>query len=205
MLNYQTLIKELNQTSLVIVSKKRSITEIQYYYNQGHRHFGENKAQELLTKVDHFPDIQWHFIGHLQTNKVKAIIPYVYSIDSIDSLHLLAKVDEQSKRCNKITNCLIQLNLAQEATKHGLLSHQIEDFMKAIPNYKHVKVNGFMCIGPHCDDPKAIVNIFKQAQAIFQKYADQYQLTTLSMGMSNDYKLALLHGTTEVRLGSILF
>ena len=205
MINYENLKQELDNTNLVIVSKKRSIQQIMHYYDLGQRHFGENRAQELLTKI-HLPnDIKWHFIGHLQTNKVKYIIPYIYSIDSIDSLELLKTIDKQSLKNNKITNGLIQLNLANEDTKSGLKENEIDDFMQKTPNYKNVKINGFMCIGPHLDDENKIDQVFNEAYEIFKKYAKEFNLTTLSMGMSNDYKIALKNHSTEVRLGSILF
>ena len=205
MINYKILKQELNNTNLVIVSKKRNEQQIMHYYDLGQRHFGENRAQELLSKI-HLPnDIKWHFIGHLQTNKVKYIIPYVFSIDSIDSLELLKIIDKQSLKNHKITTGLIQLNLANEDTKFGLKENEIADFMKEISNYKNVKINGFMCIGPHCDDNNEIDKIFNKAYEIFKKYENEFNLTTLSMGMSNDYKIALKNHSTEVRLGSILF
>lgn len=205
MINYNKLLAELNGARLVIVSKTRTDQQIMQYYNLGHRHFGENRAQELLTKI-HLPqDICWHFIGHLQTNKVKHILPYVYSIDSVDSLELLSTIDAQSSKIQKITNCLVQLNLAEEITKSGLKKDQIPFFMENAKKFSHIKINGFMCIGPHCDDPYAINDIFAQAYEIYLQYAQAYDLTILSMGMSHDYPIALKNHATEVRLGSLLF
>lgn len=204
-MNYNELKKELKDTKLVIVTKKRSIEQIQYYYDLGHRHFGENKAQELLTKVNMPNDIKWHFIGHLQTNKVKSILPYVYSIDSVDSLHLLKEIDKQAKILNKSINVLIQLNIANEDTKHGLLVDEIQDFMQQATIYDNVKIKGFMCMGPHVSDEIKILEVFKKAYNIYLQYKDTYQLDTLSMGMSDDYKLALKAHSTQVRLGSMMF
>ena len=204
-MNYNELKKELNDTMLVIVSKKRTIEQIKYYYDLGHRHFGENKAQELLTKVNIANDIKWHFIGHLQTNKVKMILPYIYSIDSVDSIHLLKEIDKQAKILNKNINILIQLNIAKEDTKHGLLEEEIADFMKQTKDYPNVCVKGFMCMGPHVEDEEKILEVFNKAHQIFLDYQQEYHLDTLSMGMSDDYKLALKASSTHVRLGSIMF
>lgn len=204
-MNYNELKKELKDTNLVIVTKKRSIEQIQYYYDLGHRHFGENKAQELLTKVNMSSDIKWHFIGHLQTNKVKSILPYVYSIDSVDSLHLLKEIDKQAKILNKSINVLIQLNIANEDTKHGLLVDEIQAFMQQTTIYDNVKIKGFMCMGPHVSDEIKILEVFNEAYKIYLQYKDTYQLDTLSMGMSDDYKLALKAHSNQVRLGSMMF
>ena len=203
--NYQLINSQLNTTKLLIVSKKRSLAEIAAYYQLGHRDFGENKAQELLQKVDYQQDIRWHFIGHLQTNKVKQIIPYVYLIHSVDSLKLLKVINKEAQKINKIQNVLIELSLTNDANKTGISADKVDDLLQASTNLNNVKVIGFMAMGPLTIDKNAINNTFATAYQIYQKYQEAYQLTELSMGMSDDYKIALQNHATIIRIGSKLF
>lgn len=203
--NYIKVKEETKDVNLVVVTKKRSKEEILEYYNIGERHFGENKAQELHTKLDLPSDIQWHFIGHLQTNKVKDVVPYVTYIDSVDSLKLLKEISKQAIKHNKTMKVLIQLNIAHEETKSGLYEDEIEAFLQEAITYPNVQIRGFMAMGPHVDDTEEIKKVFKQVRQLFDTYKVTYHLTDLSMGMSQDYNLAIECGSTEVRIGKLLF
>lgn len=206
-MNIYTSIKEnLKDAQLCIVTKKRSKEQIMYYYNLGERIFGENKAQELLTKIDLPSDIQWHFIGHLQTNKVKDVVPHVQLIHSVDRLNLVKEIEKECTKLNKTQKILIQFNIAEEDTKSGLAINEAFEFFENLKNYPHIEVKGIMCMGPHVEDPERIEEVFEQAHILFNQLKEKYpSIDTLSMGMSGDYLLALKHGSTMIRVGSALF
>lgn len=208
MIKFEELMKELGTTKLVVVSKKRSKEQIMHYYNLGQRMFGENRAEELLTKVDLPKDIEWHFIGHLQRNKVRKIISYLSCIESVESLDLVKILDQEAKRINRVIPILIQFNFAKESTKKGLNHEDAIPFITECLNYENIKVRGIMCMGPHTDNTQQIEAVFEEAQRCFlelQNHFGKELICECSMGMSDDYPLALHHGSTMVRIGSKLF
>ncbi len=209
---YQSIIEELksSNTTLVAVSKTKPISDIEALYNLGQRDFGENYVQEFIDKVPQLPqDIKWHFIGHLQTNKVKYIVPHVHLIHGVDSLKLLKEIDKQAGKNDLIINCLLQVYIAQEESKFGLDEAEIEAIINELPNLNHVKVVGLMGMASFSDDENKVASEFKYLQSIYTKYSKletpNCHLSTLSMGMSGDYKLAIASGSNMVRIGSLLF
>ncbi|MCF0115499.1 MAG: YggS family pyridoxal phosphate-dependent enzyme, partial [Erysipelotrichaceae bacterium] len=189
---YLSIKEKLNGAKLCIVTKKRSKEQIMFYYDQGERIFGENKAQELLTKIDLPSDIQWHFIGHLQTNKVKDVVAHVELIHSVDRLNLVKEIEKEAAKLNKVQKILIQFNIAEEETKSGIAINEAESFFEEVSNYPHLEVKGIMCMGPHVEDEKRIEEVFEQAHNLFNSLKEKYPtIDTLSMGMSGDYLLAL--------------
>jgi pyridoxal phosphate enzyme (YggS family) len=209
---YQSVIEELksSNTTLVAVSKTKPVSDIEALYKLGQRDFGENYVQEFIEKVPQLPqDIKWHFIGHLQTNKVKYIVPHVHLIHGVDSLKLLKEIDKQAGKNNLIINCLLQVYIAQEESKFGLDEAEIEAIINELPNLNHVKIAGLMGMASFSDDENKVAAEFKYLHSIYTKYAEleapNFKLQTLSMGMSGDYKLAIAAGSNMVRIGSLLF
>lgn len=209
---YQSIIEELKQsnTTLVAVSKTKPASDIEALYNLGQRDFGENYVQEFIDKVPQLPkDIRWHFIGHLQTNKVKYIVPYVHLIHGVDSLKLLKEIDKQAGKNNLTINCLLQVYIAQEESKFGLNEEEIAAIVNELPNLNHVKIVGLMGMASFSDDENKVASEFNYLQSIYTKYSKletpNFKLQTLSMGMSGDYKLAIASGSNMVRIGSLLF
>jgi PLP dependent protein len=211
---YREIKSELDaqQVILVAVSKTKPLSDIQQLYDLGHRDFGENYVQELVEKEAQLPkDIRWHFIGHLQSNKVKYIAPFVHLIHGIDSLKLLKEVNKQAGKTNRIINCLLQVHIAQEETKFGLDENDLTA-IAAAPNLlsemKHIKLQGLMGMASFSDNEQKIREEFKNLKSLFDKYqllTPGSRLLTLSMGMSSDYKIAIEEGSTMVRIGSLLF
>lgn len=200
------ILEELKNINLVIVSKNQPKEAILQYYNRGYRDFGENKAQELLTKTDLPDDINWHFIGHLQTNKVKQIIPHVKMIQSVDSLNLAIEINKQASKINKIIDVLIEFNLSKEKSKYGLSKEEAFLFINRCSMLKNISIRGIMVMGPNSEDINQIKAVFKEAKQLFDKLKEKYpSMDTLSMGMSADYKIAIEEGSTMVRIGSLLF
>ena len=204
---YQKLNEELrlSNISLVAVSKTKPAADILELYNLGHRDFGENYVQELVEKAQQLPkDIRWHFIGHLQTNKVKSIIPFVYLIHGVDSFKLLKEINKQAEKSNRVVDCLLQVHIAQEETKFGLNEEEL--FNLEFTQLTNVKVKGLMGMASLTDDVNKLRIEFKYLQTIFEKLRDQYpQLEILSMGMSGDYRIAIEEKSNMVRIGSLLF
>lgn len=197
---------------LVAVSKTKPNSLLQEAYNAGERHFGENKALEMRDKAEDLPeDIQWHFIGHLQRNKVKYIIPSVHLIHSIDSLRLLKEVNKEAKKNNRVINCLLQFHIAKESSKFGFdLDEVIELFNNnALQDLKHVKIVGVMGMATFSDDKVLVRNEFKSLKSIFDSLKKGYfkseYFKEISMGMSGDYQIAIEEGATIVRVGSSIF
>ncbi len=198
---------------LVAVSKTKPAAAIQEAYDGGHRCFGENKVQELVEKQDILPkDIEWHFIGHLQTNKVKYMASFVDTIHAVDSLKLLKEINKQAKKHERIIRCLLQFHIAAESSKFGmdraeaeaLLSHP--DFC----NLDHVDIVGVMGMATFTHDTTQVRQEFKNLQAIFQDlktqfFANKSSFKEISMGMSGDYEIAVEEGSTMVRIGSTIF
>ena len=209
---YQGIIVELQpqHVTLVAVSKTKPVSDIETLYSLGHRDFGENYVQEFIEKVPQLPkDINWHFIGHLQSNKVKYIAPFVYLVHGVDSFKLLQEINKQALKNSRIINCLLQVHIADEATKFGFDEHELDGAMHQLQGLDNVNIVGLMGMASFSDDVAKVANEFKKLKALFDKYAKQRtgnsQLATLSMGMSGDYKLAIAQGSNMVRIGSLLF
>ncbi len=207
--NHQNLQKNIPApVTLVAVSKTKPVADLEQVYEAGCRHFGENKPQEMLLKYETLPkDINWHMIGHLQSNKAKTIVPFVYLIHSVDSLKLLQVIDNEAKKNNKIQNCLLQIFIAKEETKFGLSENELEEILQIIDNQtlKNISIMGFMGMASFTDDQTQIKQEFQTLKALFDKYQQKYALKVLSMGMSGDYALAIQEGSTMVRVGSAIF
>ena len=210
--SYHNIIEELskNNVTLVTVSKTKPIEDIEVLYQLGQRDFGENYVQELVDKQNLLPsNIHWHFIGHLQSNKVKYIAPFVYIIQGVDSYKLLKEINKQGEKFGRIINCLLQVHIAQEETKFGMDENDLAEVTTAIPELKHVSIRGLMGMASFSEDVKKVREEFTYLKRLFKKFSpktiQEGQWTTLSMGMSGDYKIALEEGSTMVRIGSLLF
>jgi pyridoxal phosphate enzyme (YggS family) len=212
--NYSKISAELESRNitLVAVSKTKPASDILDLYNLGHRDFGENYVQELQEKQEELPkDIKWHFIGHLQSNKIKYIAPFVYLIHGIDSFKLLKEVDKQAKKIDRNINVLLQVHIAQEETKFGLDETELDEIVNSpeLPGLKNVNIQGLMGMASFTEDKEKVRNEFRYLKSLFDKYAQlqttNYKVQTLSMGMSADYPIAIEEGTTLVRIGSLIF
>ncbi len=198
---------------LVAVSKTKPIEDILIAYNAGHRLFGENKAQELSSKYPQLPDdIQWHFIGHLQTNKVKYIIPFVSLIHSIDRIKLLREVNKQAAKVNRVVDCLLQFHIATEETKFGLNMEEAVELLSSEEYIKmeNIRICGIMGMATNTKDVSVVRNEFRYLREIKEDLKERYfqgskHFTEISMGMSGDYKIAIEEGSTIVRIGSAIF
>jgi pyridoxal phosphate enzyme (YggS family) len=198
---------------LVAVSKTKPNKDILSLYDEGHRIFGENKVQELVTKAEELPkDIEWHMVGHLQRNKVKYIAPFVSLIHAVDSIKLLRAIEKEGEKNNRIIECLLQAHIAEEETKFGFSEKEILETIQEeeVRNFKHVKIKGLMAMATFTDNLEKVRKEFKKLKAIFEKIKTMpgYEgpdFNELSMGMSNDYKIAIEEGATLIRIGSIIF
>lgn len=200
---------------LLAVSKTKTIDDIQFLYNLGQRDFGENYVQELVEKQAALPkDIRWHFIGHLQTNKIKYIMPFVYTIQSVESLKLLLEIDKQAAKNQRTVRCLLQIFIAREETKFGMNEEELNSLIRMVKEnrqegkFKHSLIAGCMGMATLTEDKTQIRTEFKQLRAVFEKLKmnfDSDPVDTLSMGMSNDYSIAIEMGSNMVRIGSLLF
>ena len=199
------------KVQLIAVSKTKPNEDLQALYNLGQRGFGENYVQELLDKEASLPkDIQWHFIGHLQSNKVKYIAPFVYLIHGVDSEKLLQEINKQGAKNNRIIDCLLQVHIATEETKFGFDGPALHEFLRSgrVANYSHIRIRGLMGMASFSDDQTLLSNEFSLLKSYFDKAKQAFpegQFDTLSMGMSSDYMLAISHGSNMVRIGSLLF
>lgn len=211
---YQQILEDLSpsQTQLVAVSKTKPVEAILDLYAQGQRIFGENYVQELVEKQALLPqDIEWHFIGHLQTNKVKYIAPFVSCIHSVDSFKLLQEIDKQALKYNKVIRCLLQFHIADETTKFGFDTEGVADMpLEEMLNLKNVSIGGVMGMATFTDDKQQVRQEFKSLKRVFDvlkdsAFKDKPYFNDISMGMSDDYKMAIEEGSTMVRIGSLLF
>ena len=211
---YQGIVKELSatNTTLVAVSKTKPVEDIKALYDLGQRDFGENYVQELAEKAAQLPkDIRWHFIGHLQTNKVKYIAPFVHLIQVVDSMKLLQEINKQALKNNRVIDCLLQVHIAKEETKFGLDEKELNDLLNLLanPELKNSKVTGLMGMASFTVDMSLVRQEFHYLKTLFDKHAPLTihgsRLTTLSMGMSSDYKVAVEEGSNVVRIGSLIF
>jgi len=191
--------------SLVVVSKTRSNEEILELYKNGQLIFGENKVQELIRKYEELPkDIQWHMIGHLQTNKVRHIAKFISLIHSVDSIKLLYEINKRAFKENRTINCLIQVKIASEKEKFGFEINEIDNVIKISEKLKNTNIIGFMGMATFTSDNELINKEFNNLNKIY-KQKKSIKLNTLSMGMSNDYNIAIKNGSTMIRLGSSIF
>ena len=198
---------------LIAVSKFHPAETIREAYDAGHRCFGESRVQELQQKYDQLPhDIEWHFIGHLQTNKVKYIIPYVSMIHSVDSPRILDEIERQAARVNRVVDCLLEVHVAQEDTKFGFTPQECVAFLESAvaQSYPHVRFRGIMGMASNTDNQEQVRAEFAQLKQLFDDVRSgvmqgQAHFDTLSMGMSLDYLLAIEQGSTMVRIGTTIF
>ena len=212
--NYKKIIKELNASGvqLISVSKIRTAEEILQAYTEGLRDFGENYVQELVAKAEVLPkDIRWHFIGHLQSNKVKQVAPFISLIHGVDSFKLLKEINKEAKKNNRTISCLLQIHLSAEESKFGLNAGELKDMIEhpELEDLKNIKIAGLMGMASLTHDAEIIKTEFRSLKMLFEEYQSKssgnLELTILSMGMSGDYQLAIEEGTTMVRIGSLLF
>ena len=207
---YKSIVAELGDTvTLVAVSKTKPVEDILELYELGHRDFGENYVQELVSKERQLPkDIRWHFIGHLQSNKVKLIAPFIYLIHGVDSLKLLEEINKQGERNNRVIHCLAQVHIAEEETKFGLDEKELNELLGNLKtqSFNHVKILGLMGMASLTDNMDKVRTEFRRLKTLYDKYQIsnlKYQI--LSMGMSSDYKVAIQEGSNMVRIGSLIF
>lgn len=199
-----------NDVKLIAVSKTKPVSMLQEVYNEGIRYFGENKVQELTDKTEQLPeDIKWHMIGHLQRNKVKYIVDKVAMIHSVDSLRLAETIEQEAAKKNVVVNILLEVNVAEEETKFGLKVDEVIPLLEQISGFSHIKICGLMTIAPYVDDPEKNRDIFARLRQlsvdINQKNIDNVSVRELSMGMTNDYEVAIEEGATMVRVGTGIF
>lgn len=197
--------------TLIAVSKTKTTSAIMEAYNFGQRDFGENKVQELSEKYALLPkDIRWHFIGHLQSNKVKYISPFIYLIHSVDSIKLLNEINKRAESEGRVINCLLQLSIADEESKFGFNDSELWDLFEKgrFKDFKHINYRGLMGMATNTDDMKKVGSEFSHLNTFFQKIKSLDilpEFNILSMGMTNDYQTAVHHGSNMVRIGSLIF
>jgi pyridoxal phosphate enzyme (YggS family) len=201
---------ELDQVNVVLiaVSKTKPNEDIEALYALGQRDFGENYVQELVDKQASLAkDIQWHFIGHLQSNKVKYIAPFVHLIHGVDSLKLLTEINKQAQKTGRVIACLLQLHISTEETKFGMDMNELEEALNASVHLPFVSIKGLMGMASFSDNQDQVRNEFKALHQYFQNMQSKFgaPFTILSMGMSGDYQMAIEEGSTMVRIGSLLF
>ena len=189
--------------TLVAVSKTKPVNDLLDAYHAGQRDFGENKIQEMASKWEQLlKDIHWHMIGHVQTNKVKYMAPFVHTIHAIDSLKLLKEIQKQAHKNDRVIECLIQIRIAEEETKFGLLESELDELLEVAKNFSNVTIKGLMGMATFTTNNDQIRNEFKQLAACFKRHSD---FETLSMGMSGDFPIAIEEGATMIRVGSKIF
>ena len=201
---YQELGKDI---SLVAVSKTKTIEDIMSAYNSGQRLFGENRVQELTDKYSNLPkDIKWNMIGNLQSNKVKYIASFVDLIHSLDSLKLAREINKQAEKNNRVIDCLVQIKISKEETKHGVSFENFDEFYKNVKSLKFINIAGLMGMASFTDDKNLIKDEFKSISSLYKKLklVDK-NFKYLSIGMSNDYNLAINEGGNMIRIGSKIF
>ncbi|MDQ2752166.1 MAG: YggS family pyridoxal phosphate-dependent enzyme [Bacteroidota bacterium] len=212
---YRQIKEELlaKNTTLVAVSKTKPVEDIQALYNFGQRDFGENYVQELVQKQTELPNIRWHFIGHLQSNKVKYIASFVHFIQSVDNEKLLREINKQAAKNNRTIDCLLQVHIAEEETKFGLNEEELKLLITEIKlgknNFTNICIKGLMGMASNTIDEQKIRSEFQHLKILFDTYSllstNNCQLSVLSMGMSSDYKIAIEEGSNTIRIGSLLF
>ena len=192
--------------TLIAVSKTRTSEEIDEAYQNGCNVFGENKVQEIKAKYN--PNYEWHMIGHLQRNKVKDVVPLASMIQSLDSVRLADEIEKQCAKINKVMPVLIEVNISQEINKSGISVEELDSFIQHCLTYEHIDVQGLMCVGPLEGDDSDTERCFMEMKQLFDHYKAIYgdqHFRYLSMGMSDDYEIAIKHGSNMIRLGTIIF
>ena len=202
--------RDPGEVTLISVSKTKPVSMLQEAYDAGSRDFGENKVQEIMDKYPQLPsDIRWHMIGHLQRNKVKYIVDKVALIHSVDSVRLAETIDKEAEKHGDIANILIEVNVAKEESKFGLMPEEVPEFVEKIAGFPHIRVKGLMTIAPFVENPEENRPIFahlrKLSVDIAKKNIDNITMSILSMGMTNDYQVAIEEGATMVRVGTGIF
>ncbi len=201
-----------DSVTLIVVTKTQPIEKLLEVYDAGHKIFGENKVQEILEKKNQLPiDVDWHLIGHLQTNKVKYIAPFIKLIHSVDSLKLLQEINKQAQKNNRIIDCLLQIYIANEETKFGLNFSEAEQILNSeeLKKLNNIKIVGLMGMATNTENTEQIAEEFKSLKTYFDSKKTltsfNFNLTILSMGMSSDFNLAIKNGSTMIRVGSSIF
>ena len=204
--NLNTILKSIpKEVTLVAVSKTRQNSAIIEAYQLGQRIFGENKVQELVQKYEELPkDIYWHMIGHLQTNKVKFIAPFVSLIHGVDSIKLLKEINKKAKQNNRVIDCLLQVHIATESTKFGFDIPELNNAINSANEYQNIRIVGLMGMATFTDNKQQVIQEFSSLKIVFDTVKNEH-ITTLSMGMSGDYQLAIEQGSNMVRVGSAIF
>ena len=206
--NLKSILSKLPRSvTLVAVSKTKPNVAIMQAYDAGQRVFGENKVQDMVAKFEELPsDIQWHMIGHLQTNKVKYIAPFVSLIHGVDSLKLIKEIDKRAAQNNRIIDCLLQIHIAEEETKFGLSDLEATQVLAYAKHLNNVRIKGLMGMATNTRDESIVRNEFAGLKELFLKFQSvSKDLQIISMGMSNDYEIAIEQGSTMVRVGSAIF
>lgn len=211
--NIEEIEKQLqNKARLIAVTKTKPVAILEETYQAGFRRFGENKVQEMTAKYHVLPkDIEWHMIGHLQSNKVKYIAPFVSMIHSVDQFKLLKEVNKEAKKNNRIINCLLQIFIAEEETKFGLSEMEATEILESaeLASLANIKIVGLMGMASNTENEAQVRNEFRQLKTIFESFKkyekENIQMLELSMGMSGDYQVAVEEGSTLVRVGSAIF
>ena len=213
--NFKKISQSLSNrsVSVVAVSKTKPISDIKILYDEGQRIFGENKVQELVLKYQELPkDILWHLIGHLQSNKVKFVAPFISMIHSVDSLSLLKEIERQAQKNNRVIDCLLQFHIASEETKYGLDFSEAEELLKSkeYADMKYVRIVGVMGMASFSEDEALVRSEFKNLKSIFLElknhfFSQEDSFCNISMGMSGDFETAIEEGSNMVRIGSLLF
>jgi len=204
--NINTVLKTIpKDVSLVAVSKTKQNSAILEAYQIGQRIFGENKVQELVKKAEELPkDINWHMIGHLQTNKVKFIAPFISLIHTLDSVKLLKEINKRAKQNNRVIDCLLQIHIAKESTKFGFDITEINEAINNAKEFQNIRIVGLMGMATFTDNKQQVIQEFNSLKVLFETIRNEH-ITILSMGMSGDFQLAIEQGSTMVRVGSAIF
>lgn len=198
---------------LIAISKTHACNEIMGVYQTGHKIFGENRVQELTDKYQQLPkDIEWHMVGHLQTNKVKYIAPFVYLIHSVDSMNLLNVINKEAAKCNRIIDCLLEIHIAREESKYGLKREELKLFVQSdeLKDFHNIRITGLMGMASFTENEQVVRSEFRELRDMFDEIRMKdclppVQFNDLSMGMSGDYKIAIEEGSTMIRIGTLIF
>ncbi len=202
--------RKREEITLIAVSKTKPVSMLETIYKAGIREFGENKVQELCEKYEVMPsDIHWHMIGHLQRNKVKQVVDKACLIHSVDSVRLAEQIETEASKINRVVPVLIEVNAAQEESKYGLVIAEVEEFVRKIAAFPHISIKGLMTIAPFVENPEDnrihFRNLKQLSVDINRKNIDNVSMDILSMGMTNDYEIAIEEGATHVRVGTGIF
>ena len=201
-----------SHVTIVAISKTRTVPEIREAIGAGQMIFGESKVQELTGKYEQIPEVQWHLIGHLQTNKIKYVVPFIRMIQSVDSFRVLEEINRQAGQFNRVIDCLLQIHIAREETKFGFSEHEAIGLLEnpALQGFKNIRLCGLMGMATFTDDVKTVREEFRGLSRFFHRIRNEYfssdvSFCELSMGMSDDYRIAIEEGATMVRIGSLIF